>query len=140
MSEHAVYRVPKIGDVYALRFEGKGSVQGGMRPGVVFQNNTGNQYSPNIVVLPLTSRIKKLDMPTHVLLRSEDTGLFMDSMVLCENPYCVSKEQLGKYITTLSNRYMHSISEACLLASSSLSFLDLGSLIKVWHKARELNA
>lgn len=139
MSDQAVHKIPRIGDVYTLRFNGNGCVQSGLRPGIIFQNNTGNFFSPNIVVLPLTTRIKKPDLPTHVLLRSEDTGLFMDSMVLCENPYCASKEQLGKFITTLSERYMRQISEACLLASSSLSYFDLGSLIEVWGRAKKLN-
>lgn len=136
---HAFQRIPKIGDIYTLQFEGTGCVQGGLRPGVVFQNNTGNQYSPNVVVLPLTTRIKKMELPTHVLLRSKDTGLIKDSVVLCENPYCAPKEQLGKYITTLSPEYMRRISEAHLLASSSISFIDLESLVTLWSRARGLN-
>ena len=57
-------RQPRTGDVYLLDFQGDGSVQTGLRPGVVFQNNTGNAHSPNLVVLPLSTSLKKLDMPT----------------------------------------------------------------------------
>lgn len=67
-------RHPIIGDVYLINLQGIGSVQSGRRPGVVFQNNTGNAHSPNLVLLPLTTSLKKLGMPTHVLVRSSDTG------------------------------------------------------------------
>lgn len=55
-------RVPQIGEVYLMKFGGSGSEQSGWRPGVVFQNNMGNAYSPNIIALPLTSSLKKLSM------------------------------------------------------------------------------
>ena len=32
---------------------------------VVLQNDVGNYYSPNITIVPLTSKDKKPDQPTH---------------------------------------------------------------------------
>ena len=61
-------RYPRIGDVYMMRFSGSGNEQTGWRPGLVFQNNTGNYFSPNIIALPFTSSIKKSEQPTHVLV------------------------------------------------------------------------
>lgn len=130
---------PKIGEVYAVRFEGSGSVQAGLRPGVVFQNNIGNAHSPNVVVLPLTTSIKKRDMPTHVFLKAEDAGLARDSVVLCENPQCIPKDELGRYITTLSDDYMGKIAAASIMASGAISYLDLQSLIRVWQQATVAN-
>ena len=46
-----------------------GSEQGGIRPAVVVQNNTGNTYSSTTIILPLTKEIKKLYQPTHTLIR-----------------------------------------------------------------------
>lgn len=129
----------KIGDVYMLDFNGTGSVQAGRRPAVVFQNNVGNLHSPNLVVFPLTTRIKKMSMPTHVLVRSSDSGLVSDSIVLCENPQCVSKDQLGKYLFTLQDHYLKAIAAASILASSAISFMDLDAIIEVWHQASALN-
>lgn len=122
-----------------MRFEGTGSEQNGWRPGVIFQNNTGNLHSPNVIVLPLTSSIKRTDLPTHVLIKSYDTGLFKDSVVICENPQCMSKEKVGRYITTLPEQYMKRIAEASLLATSAISFLDLSTLIAIWQKSISLN-
>jgi len=123
-----------------MRFGGSGSEQNGWRPGLVFQNNTGNRFSPNIIALPLTSSLKKASQPTHVLLPSEETGLPKDSMVLCENPERMSKEKLGRYLTTLPRSFMAKVAEASLLASSAISYLDLESLVSAWHQARLLNA
>lgn len=50
---------PKIGEVYLIDFPQDGHTQGGIRPGVIFQNDVGNKYSPNVVVLPLTTSIKR---------------------------------------------------------------------------------
>ena len=115
---------PVIGDVYLMKFDGTGSEQSGWRPGVVFQNNVGNSHSPNIIALPLTSSIKKVNQPTHVMVYASDTGLRKDSMVLCENPEKMSKSKIGKFITRLSDEYMKQIACAHLMAVSAVSFLS----------------
>ena len=84
---------PMIGEVYMMQFECSKCKQNGWRPGVVLQNNVGNIYSPNVIALPLTSAIKKISQPTHVVICAEDTGLWTDGMVLCENPETVPKLQ-----------------------------------------------
>ena len=131
--------VPKIGDVYCMYFNGTESEQSGWRPGVIFQNNTANTHSPNVIALPLTSSLKKLYLPTHVLVRAEDSGLKYDSVVLCENPERMSKRKIGKYITSLSNQYMEQIATASLLATSGISYLTKESLIQTWERTIQLN-
>lgn len=132
-------RQPKLGDIYLMHFSGCGSEQMGWRPGLVFQNNLGNQHSPNIIALPLTSAIKKFNLPTHVFVPSDGTGLLKDSIVLCENPQRMSKEKLGSYITTLPDEYMSKVAVANLLATSAISFIDPDVLLSVWQKATSLN-
>lgn len=133
-------RTPQIGDIYLMNFSGSGSEQSGWRPGLVFQNNTGNIYSPNIIALPLTTSIKKTGQPTHVVIHAEEGGLRKTSMVLCENPERMSKDRVGQYITTLSDEDMRRVAIANLLASSAISFLDMEILATVWRKASALNA
>lgn len=133
-------RAPQIGEVYLMDFGGSGSEQSGVRPGVIFQNNVGNAHSPNVIALPLTSAVKKMGQPTHVLLRADDTGLRMDSVVLCENPERMSKEKIGRFITRLSDDYMKEITEASLLATSAIAFLDIESLLRIWKTASALNS
>lgn len=122
-----------------MRFDGGGCEQKGLRPGLIFQNNTGNQHSPNVIALPLTTSVKKLRQPTHVLLPASKTGLRYDSVVLCENPERMSKDKIGKYLTTLPDEYIANIAVASLLASSIISYLTPEELISVWKAASELN-
>ncbi len=132
-------RNPKIGDIYLVYFDGSGNEQKGYRPGLVFQNNVGNEHSPNLIVLPLTSALKKTNQPTHVFIPKE-VGLRKDSMVLCENPKCMSKYKLGEYITTLQEEYMAQVAVGNILSSSAIAFIDPDLLMSVWQKALALNA
>ncbi len=46
-----------------------GHEQGGIRPVLVIQNDTGNYHSPTIIVIAVTRRtFKKPSQPTHVVL------------------------------------------------------------------------
>ena len=130
---------PKIGDIYLVYFDGSGNEQKGFRPGLVCQNNVGNEHSPNLIVLPLTSALKKTNQPTHVFIPKE-VGLRKDSMVLCENPKCMSKYKLGEYITTLPEEYMAQVAVGNILSSSAIAFIDPDLLMSVWQKALALNA
>lgn len=131
---------PRIGEVYVMKFGGDDCEQGGIRPGVVIQNNRGNQHSPNIIALPVTSSLKKMSQPTHVLLDKRGTGLKKDSIVLCENPERMSKNKILGYVSTLPDNYMQKIAVASMLASSVCSYLDEETLICTWKRASELNA
>lgn len=133
-------RTYRIGEVYYMNFDGHGNEQNGWRPGVIFQNNIGNVYSPNVIALPLTTSLKKTDMPTHVVLPAQETGLPKDSMVLCENPECISKARVGEYITTIPDNYMEKIAEANIYATAAIAFIDPKSLLLIWQKAAALNA
>ena len=129
----------QIGEVYIMCFSGTGNEQRGLRPGLVFQNNLGNTFSPNIIALPLTSSLKKSELPTHVTILSKSSGLKMDSMVLCENPERMSKEKVGRYITTLSHEQMKQIVSAFILATSAIAFLDRDLLLSLWERSICLN-
>lgn len=129
----------KIGDIYLMKFTGDGSEQNGWRPGLVFQNNTGNACSPNIIALPLTSSLKKINQPTHVIIKANDSGLKKDSVVLCENPERMSKKKIGEYITTVSKDYIGKIAVANLLSSSAISFIEPEALLSIWQRACILN-
>ena len=121
-----------------MNFSGTGCEQSGWRPGLVFQNNMGNQYSPNIIALPLTSALKKGDQPTHVKL-PKSIGLKSDSMVLCENPERLSKERIGFYITTVPEEYLPNIVRANLLASSAIAYISPEQLLATRDAAVALN-
>lgn len=131
---------PKIGEVYMMKFSGTGHEQSGFRPGIVFQNNVGNQNSPNVIAIPLTSAIKKMNMPCHVLLKASRYGLRKDSVALCEGPERLSKEKIGFFIAKLRHDDMKKIARANMLANSAISYLSQQEILAIWRQSIALNA
>ena len=87
----------KRGDVFLVNFGATfGSVQGGMRPAVIVQNDVGNAHSPTVTVVPITSAMKKKHMPTHVMLNRGEGGVMYDSMILAEQICTINKTQLDR--------------------------------------------
>ena len=43
-----------------------GSEQGGIRPVLIIQNDTGNKYSPTVIAAAITSQTGKAKLPTHI--------------------------------------------------------------------------
>lgn len=129
---------PKIGDVYMMYFYGQGSAQRGIRPGVIIQNNVGNKNSPNIVALPLTTSLKNLHQPTHVVLPAKHTGLQSDSMAICECPMSIPKNNMRSYVTTIPNQYMREIAKAFLIEHPMLCYLNDSDVVAVQEEAHSL--
>lgn len=110
MKEDWIYR---RGDLYLVDLGAPiGSKQGGVRPVVVLQNDTGNFYAPTITVAPLTSKInKKKRLPTHYLLRKAK-GLERPSTVLAEQIDTCDKTSVIRYLGKVSRSQMRGIDEA----------------------------
>lgn len=81
-----------------------GSEQGGKRPVLIIQNDTGNKFSNTTIVIPLSSKLKSLNQPTHTLIkRSVDTGLKTDSVLLGEQMRVISSQRIIKKIGTVTD-------------------------------------
>ena len=128
-----------IGQVYYMKFHSCENGQYGWRPGIICQNNIGNLYSPNIIAIPLTTVIKRTEMPTHVIINRSKLGLRL-SMALCENQHYLSKEDIGEYITTLPDEVMREIAKACLLATALIAYIPADELEEIRNAAVKLNA
>lgn len=88
-----------------------GSVQAGIRPVVIIQNDTGNKYSNTVIVSPLTSRNKK-QMPTHCVTYA--TGL--KSTVLTEQIRTIDKSWLGRRLGQLSQPELEQLDRALAIS------------------------
>ncbi len=75
-----------------------GSEQGGIRPVLIIQNDTGNKYSPTVIAAAITSQTGKNKLPTHIDIGSEDNGLKADSVVLTEQIRTIDKSRLKEKI------------------------------------------
>ena len=102
----------KRGDVYMMDLNPySGSEQGGIRPAIVVQNDDGNFYSNVLLVVPLTTQIKKRNMPTHFILHNR--FLSAPSMAICESPRPADKSRVLSYLGHLSKYEMRQVS-VCL--------------------------
>lgn len=82
-----------------------GSIQSGTRPCLIVQNDTGNLHSPTTIVMPLSTRIKNPNQPTHALIkRTYTNGLAKDSMVLGEQMRVISRERISHKLGTVDNK------------------------------------
>ena len=80
---------------------GNGSVQGGTRPAVVISNDRGNKFSPVLIIVPLTSKVKKY-MPTHHTIEpSMINGLTKTSIALAEQIITIGKDTVRNIVGTL---------------------------------------
>lgn len=85
------------------------SVQCGLRPCIVVSNNKANMYSPNVIVVPLTSRNKK-PLPTHyTMLPSKNNGLKVASTVLAEQILTLSKTMIKRVIGKVEEEHIDNI-------------------------------
>ena len=59
----------KRGDIYYADLSPVvGSEQGGVRPVLIVQNDTGNRHSPTVIAAAITSQTGKAQLPTHINL------------------------------------------------------------------------
>ena len=102
------------GDIYLANLNPfKGCEQGGTRPVLVLSNDIGNFFSPLITIAPITSHLKKLDLPTHVLLK-DVRGLTTDSVVCLEQIKGIDKLRVMKYLGKISKEQMEEVEEAAM--------------------------
>ena len=48
--------------------EDNGSLQEGRSPILIISNDLANKHSPVVTIVPLTSKLRKNPLPTHVLI------------------------------------------------------------------------
>lgn len=101
------------GDIYWVDFgTPKGSEQGGRRPALIIQNDTGNVSSSTTIIAAITTS-KKGSYPFHVDISKNESGLPENSTVLFEQLLTISKNRLiGPVIGRLSRAKMKEVDDA----------------------------
>ena len=87
-----------------------GSEQGGYRPVVVLQNNKGNRYSTRIIVAPISSKLTKNPLPTHVMV--ENNYLEKKSVILLEQIRTIDKQRIREKVGIIDDKIMQLINQA----------------------------
>ena len=106
--------VVKRGDMfYADLSPVIGSEQGGIRPVLIIQNDTGNKYSPTVIAAAITSQTTKAKLPTHISIGSKEVGLKTESVVLTEQIRTIDKRRLREKIGHIDNKeIMNKVNDA----------------------------
>lgn len=106
----------KRGEIYMADLSGvQGSKQGGIRPVLVIQNDTGNMHSPTTIVAAITTK-NKTNIPTHIELDKCLCSLPQDSIVLMEQIRTIDKSRLIRQIGSVPLDYMDKINNAILIS------------------------
>ncbi len=103
----------KRGDIYYADLSPVvGSEQGGMRPVLIVQNDTGNKHSPTVIAAAITSQIGKARLPTHIELEARSFGLTKDSVVLLEQIRTIDKRRLRERMGRVDEELMNKVDDA----------------------------
>ena len=112
-SERKIHNAVKRGDIYYADLSPVvGSEQGGMRPVLIVQNDTGNRHSPTVIAAAITSQTGKARLPTHIELSARNYGLSRDSVVLLEQIRTLDKSRLRERMGQLDGATMDKVNGA----------------------------
>lgn len=103
----------KRGDIfYADLSPVVGSEQGGVRPVLIVQNDTGNRHSPTVIAAAITSQTGKARLPTHISVSPVSCGLPKESVILLEQVRTLDKRRLREKMGRLDEKVMHQVDAA----------------------------
>ena len=103
----------KRGDIfYADLSPVVGSEQGGVRPVLIVQNDTGNRHSPTVIAAAITSQTGKARLPTHISVAPLSCGLPKESVILLEQVRTLDKRRLREQMGRLDEGVMKQVDTA----------------------------
>lgn len=95
-----------------------GSEQGGVRPVLIIQNDTGNKHSPTVICAAITSKMNKAKLPTHVGIEADKYGIVKDSVILLEQVRTIDKTRLKEKVCHLDDDILKKIDQALIISLS----------------------
>lgn len=93
-----------------------GSEQGGVRPVLIIQNDTGNKHSPTVICAAITSKMNKAKLPTHVEIDSMRYDIVKDSVILLEQLRTIDKKRLKDKVCHLDNEIISQVNKALYIS------------------------
>jgi mRNA interferase MazF len=112
-SVNFVDTIVKRGEIYYADLSPVvGSEQGGVRPVLIVQNDTGNRHSPTVIAAAITSQTGKAKLPTHIEVAADRCGLPKDSVILLEQIRTLDKRRLRERMGRVDGAVMAEVDEA----------------------------
>ena len=132
--QHNIKRLPRAKDVrrgevwFAELGQHPGTtVEEGCRPVLVISNDTANVKSESVTVVPMTTKMKKYYIPTHVpvpetiLADTRPDNRFRDCMLLAEQITTISRSAFRNCLGRIRDPEKMAEIEAAILAQMAIS-------------------
>ena len=103
--------LPRRGEIWLVNFNpGRGSEQKGIRPALIVQNDTGNEYAATTIVAAITTTVKVY--PVTFVLEKGKGGLPQRSMVNLAQILTIDKRRLLRKLGTLPDEKRGALDKA----------------------------
>ena len=111
-------RIIKRGDIYYAELNPVvGSEQGGTRPVLIISNDTGNRYSPTVIIAAITGKTyTKAKLPTHTEVKDIE-GLDRNSIILLEQIRTIDKKRLKQHMGIMPAEVMARVDKALAISN-----------------------
>ncbi len=101
------------GDIYLADLNpSRGSEQAGVRPVILVQRQNLDRFTRTVVVIPVTTNLRRAQIPGTVLLPVGEGGLSQESVALCYQIVVIDRQRLQRQLGTLSAVYLQRLGEA----------------------------
>lgn len=91
-----------------------GSEQGGRRPVLILQNNSVSEFTKTLIAIPLTTSLRRSQLPSSAFIPSEGTGLTADSVALCHQMRVIDQSRLQTRIGVVTPEMLQQVADAIL--------------------------
>lgn len=109
------------------------SVQSGSRPVLVMSNDVANHYSSTLTVIPMTTVMKKLELPTHIPVSEADCQMYgshtylRESIALAEQVTTIDKKALRNVLCRVTSAEKQKEIEQALAGFFSMVAANTGA-------------
>ena len=93
----------------------QGSEQAGIRPVIIFQNDLVSRFSTTSIAIPLTTNLRRANLPLCLLIEQGNGGLSEDSVALCFQMRTLDKSRLISKLGQLNTELIIQLEEVVLL-------------------------
>jgi mRNA interferase MazF len=101
------------GDIYLADLNpSRGSEQAGVRPVILVHRQNLDRFTRTVVVIPVTTNLRRTQIPGTVLIAAGEAGLSQESVALCYQIVVIDRQRLQRQLGTLSAVYLQRLEEA----------------------------
>lgn len=98
----------------------RGSEQAGVRPVLIFQNDTISRFTTTVLAIPFTTNLRRASLPSCVRISKDDGGLTNDSVALCHQLRALDQMRLQRKLGTVRQETLSTI-ENCVLSTMGIA-------------------